>query len=319
MKACVDIGGTKVAVGLAPPGTGPRALQARRAEPTAKTGPPGALAAQVLRMLDAACAEAGVARADLRAVGVAACGPFALQGGAVELATPNICGGLAEPGTGPANHWTSAPLQAPLAEALGPGVVLAVENDAVAALRAERLWGALRGVRNAAYVTWSTGIGVGLCVDGRVLRGKAGNAGHAGHSFASDGPAWALCGCGNQGDVESLAAGGSMQRLHGRDAGALIEAAQAGDPVARAAVAQACRVLGRMLYNLVVALDLERISLGGAVLLHHAPYLLPQLRSEVEGRLPALTRGVGIVPAGLGLAVGDYAPLALVEALAGSH
>jgi glucokinase len=71
------------------------------------------------------------------------------------------------------------------------------ENDAVAALEAERRWGALQGLDHCAYVTWSTGIGVGLCVDGRVLRGKNGNAGHAGHMFVSDDDSAALCGCGN--------------------------------------------------------------------------------------------------------------------------
>jgi glucokinase len=64
------------------------------------------------------------------------------------------------------NDWTSAVLEAPLREAFA-GV--RVENDGIAALQAERRWGALQGVDNCAYVTWSTGIGTGLCVDGQVL------------------------------------------------------------------------------------------------------------------------------------------------------
>ncbi|AVS79032.1 sugar kinase [Paracidovorax avenae] len=309
MRACIDIGGTKVAVALAPAGTDRAALVARRSEPTVKEGPPDALARQCLRMVDEACAEAGISRAQLQSTGVASCGPFVLQDGMVEVSTPNICGGL--PGADRSllpNDWTRIPLQAPLAEALGR---VNVQNDAVAALVAERRWGALQGLDHCAYVTWSTGVGVGLCVDGIVLRGKNGNAGHAGHSFSSDGPPDAACGCGNVGDVESLVAGNAIPRRWGRDAGGLIGAAREGDAAASEAVAQMCRVLGRMLYNLVAILDLQRISIGGSVFLHHQDFLLPRLQAEVSGHLPALTGGVLVVPAGLGLQIGDYAALAM--------
>ena len=304
MKACVDIGGTKVAVSLA----SGRTLQARRHAPTAKSGPSDALASQIITMLDAACAEAGLARADLEAVGVSSCGPFVLRDGMVELAAPNICGGLAGPARGLPNNWTSAVLEAPLRQAF-PQV--RVENDAVAALEAERRWGALQGVASCAYVTWSTGIGVGLCVDGHVLRGKNGNAGHAGHMFVSD-DATALCGCGNIGDLEALVAGNAIERRLGRDAAALFAAARAGDAAALAQVDDLCRVMGRALYNLIVTLDLQRISLGGSVLWHQRDLLLPRLQAQATAGLPALTDGVQLVEAGLGLDVGDYAALALV-------
>ena len=100
----------------------------------------------------------------------------------VEVAAPNICGGIAGPARGLPNDWMTALLEAPLRERFDR---VRVENDCVAALEAERRWGALQGIDHCAYVTWSTGIGVGLCVDGRVLRGKNGNAGHAGHMFVS--------------------------------------------------------------------------------------------------------------------------------------
>ncbi len=77
-------------------------------------------------------------------------------------------------------------------------------------------------------------------------------------------------------------------------------------------VTMLCRVLGRMLYNLVATLDLQRISLGGSVFWHHRALLLPRLQAQVDGKLPALTAGVELVPAGLGLRVGDYAALALL-------
>jgi glucokinase len=73
-----------------------------------------------------------------------------------------------------------------------------------------------------------------------------------------------------------------------------------------------CRVMGRALYNLVVTLDLERISIGGSVFWHHRELLLPKLQSHLRGKLPALTDGCTLVPAGLGERVGDFGALALV-------
>jgi glucokinase len=306
MKACVDIGGTKVAVSL----SDGKDFLARRAEPTVVTGTPKALSQQVARMVNAACAEAGVPRTALQAVGVSSCGPFVRNAGAVELATPNICGGLAGPARGLPNDWTTVPLEAPLRATWG--VPVRVENDAIAALEAERRWGALQGVADCAYVTWSTGVGVGLCVDGRVLHGKNGNAGHAGHIFVSD-DTDALCGCGNVGDVEAIVAGNSVARRFGADAAQFMAAARAGEAAANAQLDELCRVMGRMLYNLVATLDLSRISIGGSLFWHHRELLLPRLVTELEGKLPALTRGVELLEAGLGDRVGDFAALALVS------
>ena len=307
MKACIDIGGTKVAVSLSS-GAGME-LIARRTEPTAKTGHHDALAMQVMRMVDEACREAGVSPQSVGRAGISSCGPFVLREGLVEVAAPNICGGLAGPARGLPNDWHTALLEAPLRQRFDE---LRVENDCIAALEAERRWGALQGYEHCAYVTWSTGIGVGLCVDGRILRGKNGNAGHAGHMFVSDNDD-ALCGCGNIGDVEALVAGNAVERRFGAEAAVLLERARAGDAQAIVVVDQLCRVLGRMLYNLVATLDLQRISLGGSVFWHNRAYLLPRLQAQVTGKLPALTGGCDLVVAGLENRVGDYAALALLD------
>lgn len=306
--ACVDIGGTKVAVSV----VDHRGIQGRLAEPTAKQGASDALARQVLRMISNSCHAAQIRPEEISAVGVASCGPFVLNQGRVELAAPNICGGLAGAARGLPNDWTTALLEAPLRDVF---VQVRVENDGIAALEAERRWGALQGIANCAYVTWSTGIGVGLCVDGRVLRGKNGNAGHAGHMFVSDNND-ALCGCGNIGDVEALVAGNAMPRRFSNlgyvDAASLLIAARSGDTGAKAIVDDVCRIMGRTLYNLVVTLDLQRISVGGSVFWHHRDYLLPRLQAYITGKLPALTGGFELLPAGLQDKVGDYAALALV-------
>ncbi|MDP3797951.1 MAG: ROK family protein [Polaromonas sp.] len=305
---CVDVGGTKVAVCVADP----RGIHGRLAEPTAKEGASDALGRQVLRMIGESCRLAEVSQGALSAVGVASCGPFVLNQGLVELAAPNICGGLAGKARGLPNDWTSAVLEAPLRAAFAQ---VRIENDGIAALEAERRWGALQGLNHCAYVTWSTGIGVGLCVDGHVLRGKNGNAGHAGHMFVSDNDD-ALCGCGNVGDLEGLVAGNAIARRFGAqgyaDSAALLMAARAGETGAVAVVDELCRVMGRALYNLVVTLDLQGISVGGSVFWHHRDYLLPRLQSHLSGKLPSLTQGVTLVPAGLQDKVGDYGALALV-------
>ncbi|MFZ2296417.1 MAG: ROK family protein, partial [Polaromonas sp.] len=157
------------------------------------------------------------------------------------------------------------------------------------------------------------GIGVGLCVDGHVLKGKNGNAGHAGHMFVSDNKD-ALCGCGNVGDLEALVAGNALPRRFPAypDAASILIAARAGDAGAVAIIDDICRIMGRALYNLIVTLDLQRISLGGSVFWHHRDYLLPRLQFHISGKLPALTDACTLVPAGLQDQVGNYAALALV-------
>jgi glucokinase len=313
--ACVDIGGTKVAVSIAD-GQG---VRGKVSEPTAKEGGNNALALQIIRLVGESCVSAGVPLSKVASVGVASCGPFVMRDGLVELASPNICGGMAGKARGLPNDWSTATLEAPLRAAFAN---VRVENDGVSALEAERRWGALQGVDNCAYVTWSTGIGMGLCVDGQILRGKNGNAGHAGHTFVSDNND-ALCGCGNMGDVEALVAGNAIPRRFGAegfaDAAMLFEAAHAGNERANAIIDDLCRVMGRALYNMVVTLDLQRISLGGSVFWHHRDFLLPKVRAHVTGKLPALTEGVELVPAGLGERVGDYAALALVVQPAGTQ
>lgn len=306
--ACVDVGGTKVTVSV----VDERGVQGWLTEPTVKEGASDALGQQVVRMIGLSCAAAGISAEWIAAVGIASCGPFVLNQGLVELAAPNICGGLAGAGRGLPNRWTSAVLEAPVRH-IFPDV--RVCNDGIGALQAERRWGALQGFDHCAYVTWSTGIGVGLCVDGRILKGKNANAGHAGHMFVSDNDD-ALCGCGNVGDVEGLIAGNAIPRRFSEqgftDAAALLGAAKAGHADALALVDELCRIMGRTLYNLVVTLDLQAISLGGGVFWHHRDFLLPRLDAHIQGRLPALTTGVKLLPAGLQNKVGDYAALALV-------
>jgi len=301
----LDIGGTKMAATIA----GAEGPLARVTELTVKSGDARAPGEQGLALLKAACAQAGVDFGAVTTVGVSSCGPFVKQHGLISLVTPNICGGLVSDdkhGDLP-NRWQSVPLESVLREQFE---TVTIENDCVAALTAERAFGAARGIANCAYVTWSTGIGFGLCVDGHLLRGKNGNAGHAGHMLLSELSA-AQCGCGNYGDVEALISGRNLETQYGRSAAELFEAARAGDAAARAIATESAKWFGRALYNVTAMLDIAVFIIGGSVWQHHGDWLQPLVMQELETRLPALTAGVTLVRPQLDSYVADIGALHL--------
>jgi glucokinase len=299
----LDIGGTKLAATVAN-ASGPLA---RVMAPTARSGSERAVGEQAISLLEQACATAGIEPGMIGRVGVSSCGPFIHADGGIALVTPNLCGGLSGAPDLP-NDWDRIPLEAVLRERFADVVI---RNDCVAALIGERSFGALQDQANCVYVTWSTGIGFGLCVDGHILLGKHGNAGHAGHMLldpASD----ALCGCGNRGDVEALVSGRNIGRRGGQNAAVIFAAARQGEAVERALVEQAAQWFGRALYNLAVTLDTHTFVIGGSVWLHHGDWLEALVHQEIESRLPALTAGVTLRPAELGSLVADIGALCLV-------
>jgi glucokinase len=101
----------------------------------------------------------------------------------------------------------------PFAEALSRELNLPVlmENDANAAAIGEQTYGAARGFQNVIVVTLGTGVGGGIIVDGRILRGVDGTAGEIGHICVE--PFGAPCGCGAQGCVEQYSSGTAIVRL----------------------------------------------------------------------------------------------------------
>lgn len=302
--AAIDIGGTKVAAMVA----GPQGPLARMTQPTAKSGTVRALPEQCLALIDAACAQAAVDPKSLTAVGVASAGPFIYEKDLLCVAAPNICGGGKAAAPDLPNDWVTIPLEEVLRERFNRVVI---ENDCVAALVAERTFGALIGECNCAYVTWSTGVGFGLCVDGHILRGKHGNAGHAGHMMISERED-ALCGCGNRGDVEGLISGRNVANRLNMTMAELFGAARAGNPAANQAAQEAAQWLGRALYNVAAILDTRVFAVGGSIWVHHGDWLAPAVRNEIASRLPALTNGVLVVPAALGGVVADIGAMALV-------
>lgn len=297
----IDIGGTKVAVSVADQS----GILCRLSQPTLKSGTDDAVPMQVVELLHSACSKAGVER--VQAVGVSSCGPFAMEDGMVALVTPNICGGLSGAPDLP-NDWRHIPLEAVLRQHFPR---LSVCNDAQAALVGERTFGAVLDEPDCIYVTWSTGVGFGLCVNGRILTGKHGNAGHAGHMLMSE-ASEAQCGCGNIGDLEALISGRNLARRLGRSTADVFNAARAGNAGAYEVALAAAQWLGRGLYNVVATLDTRQIVIGGSVWENHGDWLSPIVEQEIHSRLPAVTQGVQLKRAGLGNLVADVGALSLV-------
>lgn len=174
------------------------------------------------------------------------------------------------------------PLRSMLTERLQRPV--AVENDATAALRGEMEGGAATGVADALLVTFGTGIGAALLLDGEIRRGAHGLAGEAGHMvLAPDGPE---CLCGRRGCWEQLASGEALGRAARAAAGAgkapalrdrvagrtaalrgehVGELATAGDPVARRLLREFSSWVALGLNNLILVLSPEVVVVGGGL------------------------------------------------------
>jgi len=148
----------------------------------------------VLETVRAACGETGVIPADLQAVGVGSIGPLDLAAGTVER---------------PANLPVErVPLRGPLSELVGGEV--SVHNDTTAGVIGERYYSD-RAPDDMVYLTISSGIGAGVSVDGRVLRGWDGNAGEVGH-YVVDPAGGLTCGCGRPGHWEAYCSGANIPR-----------------------------------------------------------------------------------------------------------
>src|SRR5207247_10782699 len=122
-----------------------------------------------------------------------------------------------------------------------PGAKAHLANDADMAGLGEFHHGAGRGTRNMVYITWSTGVGGGLIIDGRLHRGAHGTAGEIGHMIID--PNGPLDNCGQRGCLEAFISGTALARETGHTAAGLFAAAAAGDRQARLLVEPAARSL----------------------------------------------------------------------------
>lgn len=211
-----------------------------------------------------------------------------------------IAGGVTADGTlcgAPNLGIDGAPVGRLLAEALGrPAVVV---NDATAATWAEHVVGAARGVDDVVMLTLGTGVGGGVVLDGRLLRGHGGLGGELGHVIVHEGGV--LCNCGNRGCLEAYASGSAMV-LGDRNASELAAAARAGDEAAARHLEQVGTWLGVGIAGLVAVLDPALVVVGGGAGEAAFDAVVPAARIALADRLfgRPRRRPPEIVPASLG-------------------
>lgn len=213
------------------------------------------------------------------------------------------------------------------------GVKTRLVNDANACAVAEWRYGAGRGSSNMIFLTFGTGFGAGLILDGRLFIGANDNAGEIGHvRLTQSGPLSYY----KKGSCEGYCSGSGIARLaviiaekpkyarsyrefienvgdEGMTAKTLAEGARNGNAFCRAVYRKSGEMLGRTLSILVDILNPERIVIGG-VFMRSGDLLLPSaLKVMKKECLPQSLAVVEVLPAGLGESVGDYAALAVAK------
>ena len=321
LLAGIDIGGTKCAVSLGQTnGDAVEILDKRR---FATPATPESTLTRFVAELEGLLASQRAAEADAQAgaqlatVGISCGGPLDSRRGLI-LSPPNLPG------------WDAVDVVTPFRARFG--VPAAVQNDANACALAEWWWGAGQGCNSLIFLTFGTGMGAGLVLDGRIYTGASDMAGEVGHvRLAEDGP----LGYGKRGSFEGFCSGGGIARLAQQraleniqaghapafcptladldsvTAATVGQAAQIGDPLALEIFETVGHYLGRGLAMLVDVLNPERIIVGSIYKRQQAllePVALRVLREEAH---PHALAACEVVPAGLGERVGDYAGLAV--------
>jgi glucokinase len=304
----IDIGGTKCAVVLADGGA---TIREREEFPTG-LGEVGR--DRTLDLLKSA-AKRLVAQRQVRAIGIASGGPLDTHRGVIRC-PPNLGG------------WENLPIVGVFREALGVPTFL--ENDANAAALAEWRFGAGTGVDNLVYLTFSTGMGAGIILNGRLYRGASDQAGEVGHvRLADDGP----IGYDKSGSFEGFCSGPGMAQLMACEIAELSQEigssetrerykdpreitgkdvadwAKGGDPLAQRVVATSGEYLGRGMAVLVDILNPELIVVGGMGVRLGDLVLEPARRTLADEAIASGVAGCRIVPAALGERTGDIGAL----------
>ena len=260
--------------------------------------------------------EAEALSKDALAVGVSCGGPLDEKRGMI-LSPPNLPG------------WDQVPIVELLQERLG--IPAALRNDANACALAEWMYGAGRGTQNMAFMTFGTGLGAGLILNGRLYGGTTGMAGEVGHwRLSPHGPS----GYGKCGSFEGFCSGTGLwelgrglareylQRgempafLKSKDCGSftvaeMAQAARQGDPCAREAFATCGDMLGRGLALMADILDPEVIVIGSVYARCRDLLEEPALKRMAAECLPQIMKTCKIKPAELGEQIGDVAALAV--------
>jgi glucokinase len=299
-----DLGGTKIAFGVV--AENGEVLGSDKIETLAKQGPAQAiqrvnLAAQSLLQ------KLNIKPQELIGIGIASPGPLDISKGCVD-GSPNLPG------------WTGYSIEQGLSSFFN--LPARIDNDANAAALGEYKFGAGKNKKNMVYITVSTGIGGGVIVDGRLMRGANGNAAELGHlTLNINGPA---CPCGANGCFEMYASGTAIARRtrEAIQAGApsqilslagslekitthhILAALQKEDELAKKIWNETTEYLGRGLAVVINTFNPELIVVGGGVTAAGDLLFTPVREKALRYAFPRLAAVCSIVPAGLGSNVG---------------
>lgn len=314
----IDIGGTKCAIVYGKRiGSDLQIVDKIRIETTAVDETIGNIISEAKKMM----ARHQLSATTVRAIGISCGGPLDSKSGTV-MSPPNLPG------------WDNIPIVKIIEDQLG--VKAGLQNDANACALAEWKFGAGKGSENMVFLTFGTGLGAGIILNGSLYSGTNDNAGEVGHiRLTKNGPV----GYGKEGSFEGYASGGGIAQLarsmadeelskgghvawcpsrEGLDnvtAKLVAEAADAGDKLALKVYETSASYLGKGLAILIDVLNPELIVIGSIYARNKEmmePFVLQEIAKEaLEGAREVCT----IVPAALGENIGDYAALSIAANL----
>lgn len=254
------------------------------------------------------------------AIGICCGGPLNSETGVVQ-SPPNLPG------------WDKIPIVSMVEKAIG--IHACLHNDANACALAEWKFGAGRGTKNMVFLSFGTGLGAGLVLNGKLYTGTNDNAGEVGHIRLADfGPV----GYGKQGSFEGFASGGGiaqlaqatlMEHMQMResvswcnreevrqvDALQVAQAAHAGDALAQTIYDTSATYLGKGLSIIIDVLNPEVIVIGGIYSRNHE-MMRPVMEKIIKREaLQGAADVCEIRPAELGEQIGDYAALTVAATL----
>ena len=313
----VDIGGTKCAVTIGIPSGEGLVIKDKLAFPT--TGVRETIQ-EIKDSIRAVLERNGIPGSGMEAIGISCGGPLDSRTGVI-MSPPNLPG------------WDNIPIVKILSEEFH--VKAAVHNDANACALAEWKFGAGRGSRNMVFMTFGTGLGAGLILDGKLYTGTNDNAGELGHIRLDE---YGPVGYGKAGSFEGFCSGGGIRQLAqsiARErfqmggsvswcpdgdlekitAKTVAQAARDGDSLASEVYRISARQLGKGLAVVIDILNPEVIVIG-SIYARNEDIFKPLVEEILEKEaLPLANKVCRIVPAALGESIGDYAALSIAASL----
>ena len=313
----LDIGGTKCAVVLGRYENEKMNIVCRKAIPTEVKKGYNYTIGKLFSLSNEIMNENNLDYNKIESVGISCGGPLDSKKGVI-MSPPNLSG------------WDNVPIVSMCEAEFGLKAYL--QNDANACAVAEWKFGAGVGSENMIFLTFGTGMGAGLILNGRLYEGTNGMAGEIGHvRMEKDGPV----GYGKAGSFEGYCSGGgiaqyakkltldaivngeipsycsSADEIESVTAKTVAIAADSGDPLALRIYEICGEYLGRGLSVLIDVLNPEVIVIG-SIYERSGELLKKTMQKTIEQEALSLSASVcNIVPAKLGDNIGDYAALAV--------